>query len=211
MRVVPISRNEIRDRGRCTTHRLKITGSIGFPKSAFRGCEPVIFSAYMLVRQHARYKGPKIFFACGALRIPRPNFYLFGAKSIRESFSSAWFGVSSRYRGPKIFFACGALRIPLEISKEAVVSVQCFSFGPGAVVGGAYMLVRHHACSSGGVERRFQSTEESSRDVGDPSRTKSWMVQLVAKSDPKWTENESKSFQLFKNNLLERAHSRVKR
>ena len=41
----------------------------------------------------SRYKGPKIFFACGALRIPRPNFYLFGAKSIRESFSSGWFAV----------------------------------------------------------------------------------------------------------------------
>ena len=41
----------------------------------------------------SRYKGPTIFFACGALRIPRPNFYLFGAKSIRESFSSAWFAV----------------------------------------------------------------------------------------------------------------------
>ena len=95
----------------------------------------------------SRYKGPKIFFACGALRIPRPNFYLFGAKSIRESFSSAWFGVSSRYRGPKIFFACGAPRIPLEISKETVFSLQCFSFGPGAVLGGAYMLVRQHACS----------------------------------------------------------------
>ena len=99
----------------------------------------------------SRYKGPKIFFACGALRIPRPNFYLFGAKSIRESFSSAWFGVSSRYRGPKIFFACGAPRIPLEISKETVFSLQCFSFGPGAVLGGAYMLVRRHACSCMGV------------------------------------------------------------
>ena len=50
-------------------------------------------------------------------------------------------------RGPKIFFACGAPRIPLEISKETVFSLQCFSFGPGAVLGGAYMLVRHHACS----------------------------------------------------------------
>ena len=49
--------------------------------------------------------------------------------------------VLSRYKGPKIFFACGALRIPLEISKETVFSLQCFSFGPGAVLGGAYMLV----------------------------------------------------------------------
>ena len=55
--------------------------------------------------------------------------------------------VLSRYKGPKIFFACGALRIPLEISKETVFSLQCFSFGPGAVLGGAYMLVRGHACS----------------------------------------------------------------
>ena len=54
-------------------------------------------------------------------------------------------------KGPKIFFACGAPRIPLEISKETVFSLQCFSFGPGAVLGGAYMLVRQHACSSGGV------------------------------------------------------------
>ena len=60
-------------------------------------------------------------------------------------------GVSSRYRGPKIFFACGAPRIPLEISKETVFSLQCFSFAPGAVLGGAYMLVRHHACSYKGV------------------------------------------------------------
>ena len=59
--------------------------------------------------------------------------------------------VLSRYEGPKIFFACGAPRIPLEISKETVFSLQCFSFGPGAVLGGAYMLVRHHACSSQGV------------------------------------------------------------
>ena len=55
--------------------------------------------------------------------------------------------VLSRYKGPKIFFACGAPRIPLEISKETVFSLQCFSFGPGAVLGGAYMLVRGHACS----------------------------------------------------------------
>ena len=59
--------------------------------------------------------------------------------------------VLSRYKGPKIFFACGALRIPLEISKETVFSLQCFSFGPGAVLGGAYMLVRGHACSHKGV------------------------------------------------------------
>ena len=85
------------------------------------------------------------------MKLSSSNFYLFGAKSIREGFSSAWFGVSSRYRGPKIFFACGALRIPLEISKETVFSLQCFSFGPGAVLGGAYMLVRGHACSSGRV------------------------------------------------------------
>ena len=69
----------------------------------------------------SRYKGPKIFFACGALRIPRPNFYLFGAKSIRESFSSAWFGVNSRYRDPKIFFACGALP-----QRDNVASVAIF-------------------------------------------------------------------------------------
>ena len=31
-----------------TTPRMKTTGSIGFPKSAFRGCEPVIFSAACL-------------------------------------------------------------------------------------------------------------------------------------------------------------------
>ena len=49
--------------------------------------------------------------------------------------------VLSRYKGPKIFFACGALRIPLEISKETVFSLQCFSFGPGAVLGGAYILI----------------------------------------------------------------------
>ena len=55
--------------------------------------------------------------------------------------------VLSRYKGPEIFFACGAPRIPLEISKETVFSLQCFSFGPGAVLGGAYMLVRRHACS----------------------------------------------------------------
>ena len=54
-------------------------------------------------------------------------------------------------KGPKIFFACGALRIPLEISKETVFSLQCSSFGPGAVLGGAYMLVRGHACSYGRV------------------------------------------------------------
>ena len=59
--------------------------------------------------------------------------------------------VLSRYKGPKIFFACGAPRIPLEISKETVFSLQCFSLGPGAVLGGAYMLVRHHACSCKGV------------------------------------------------------------
>ena len=59
--------------------------------------------------------------------------------------------VLSRSKGPKIFFACGAPRIPLEISKETVFSLQCFSFGPGAVLGGAYMLVRGHACSSGRV------------------------------------------------------------
>ena len=59
--------------------------------------------------------------------------------------------VLSRYKGPKIFFACGAPRIPLEISKETVFSLQCFSFGPGAVLGGAYMLVRRHACSCKGV------------------------------------------------------------
>ena len=35
-------------RTRFLTRRLKITGSIGFPKSAFRGCEPVIFSAACL-------------------------------------------------------------------------------------------------------------------------------------------------------------------
>ena len=56
-------------------------------------------------------------------------------------------------KGPKIFFACGAPRIPLEISKETVFSLQCFSFGPGAVLGGAYMLVRGHACSRKGVEQ----------------------------------------------------------
>ena len=50
-------------------------------------------------------------------------------------------------RVQKIFFACGAPRIPLEIFKETVFSLQCFSFGPGAVLGGAYMLVRGHACS----------------------------------------------------------------
>ena len=54
-------------------------------------------------------------------------------------------------KGPKKNFACGALRIPLEISQETVFSLQCFSFGPGAVLGGAYMLVRQHACSSKGV------------------------------------------------------------
>ena len=59
--------------------------------------------------------------------------------------------VLSCYKGPKIFFACGAPRIPLEISKETVFSLQCFSFGPGAVLGGAYMLVRGHACSCTGV------------------------------------------------------------
>ena len=62
--------------------------------------------------------------------------------------------VLSRYKGPKIFFACGALRIPLEISKETVFSLQCFSFGPGAVLGGAYMLVRRHACTCTRVVRR---------------------------------------------------------
>ena len=55
--------------------------------------------------------------------------------------------VLSRYKGPKIFFACGAPRIPLEISKETVFPLQCLSFGPGAVLGDAYMLVRGHACS----------------------------------------------------------------
>ena len=64
--------------------------------------------------------------------------------------------VLSRYKGPKIFFACGAPRIPLEISKETVFSLQCFSFGPGAVLGGAYMLVRGHACSPWGVRWNSQ-------------------------------------------------------
>ena len=59
--------------------------------------------------------------------------------------------VLSRYQGPKIVFACGAQRIPYGISKETVFSLQCFSFGPGAVLGGAYMLVRGLACSRGGV------------------------------------------------------------
>ena len=65
--------------------------------------------------------------------------------------------VLSRYKGPKIFFACGAPRIPLEISKETVFSLQCFSFGPGAVLGGAYMLVRQHACSCRRVSVRTRT------------------------------------------------------
>ena len=70
---------------------------------------------------------------------------------ISRSARGAVWGVLTCLKGPKIFFACGALRIPLEISKETVFSLQCFSFGPGAVLGGAYMLVRQHARSSMGV------------------------------------------------------------
>ena len=64
-------------------------------------------------------------------------------------------------KGPKIFFACGAPRIPLEIFKETVFSLQCFSFGPGAVLGGAYMLVRQHACSHKGVQSIYRQEDSS--------------------------------------------------
>ena len=68
--------------------------------------------------------------------------------------------------GQKFFFACGALRIPLEISNETVFSLQCFSFGPGFVLGGAYVLLRRHACSPRGVRRRqLPNTPRSQREV----------------------------------------------
>ena len=73
------------------------------------------------------------------LRKPR------GAALIMTGTSIQGFGVES------FLFPKENNRVPEGISKETVISLQHFSLGPRAVLGGAYMLVRDIACSRKGV------------------------------------------------------------